>query len=330
MKPKRFNFDPANVDPDGLADGVVSSQADVLITGALINGADLDGLAAANSSAGTTVILDGDLTANGIYVDSTGHARYIYILDEGTDDQSGATYTITGTDANNSVLVESLIGPVADAYVLSVNRFKTITEITIASPVATSTVDIGVNGVYISVDGLAHRLDFIDTGADVQTGATYTIVGSDADSREQTESRAGPGSGATVESTKYFLTVTSVTISSPVATSTIDIGTVDEIATKTIPLDFYRQAAPLVSLNVTGTISIDIQLTNDDPWDPDTFADQNSYLWIDDDSLAAVTANAHGTLSDWPVRSIRFITNSYTSGAEFQATLTQSFANSAL
>lgn len=227
MRPKRFDIDPANVDPDGLGDG--------------------------NSSAGTTYTLDGALT-------------------------SGGTFT--------------------------------------------------------SADGLAHRLDIIDAGTDDQSGATYTIIGTDADGRAQTEAVTGPAADATVESTKYFLTVTSITIASPAATSTADIGTVDEIATNTIPLDWYREFAPLVGFSVTGTISMDLQLTADNPFFLGNtniaaafqMADQEAMTWIDDDTLAAVTADGHSAISDWPVKAMRFISNSYTDTAEVQATLTVPFA----
>ena len=68
-----------------------------------------------------------------------------------------------------------------------------------------------------------------------------------------------------LRSTKYFLTVTSgVTQADTI--DTFDIGWVDEFASPTIPLDSYRETAPLVSLDVTGTISVDVQLTSDNPF----------------------------------------------------------------
>jgi len=46
--------------------------------------------------------------------------------------------------------------------------------------------------------------------------------------------------------------------------------------------------------------------------------------WVDDDNLAAVTADGHGAISDWPVKAIRLIANSYTDTAEVQIEVTQS------
>lgn len=179
-----------------------------------------------------------------------------------------------------------------------------------------------------SGDSLAHQVSIKNDSATDHSGKTVTLVGTDADGHAQTEVVTGPGASATVESSKYFLTLTSATPSATIGSDTFDIGWVDEIATKTIPLDYVQAEAPLISINVTGTISIDVQLTANDPQRfGDTsskvatalqIADQEAALWIDDDNLAALTADAHGEISDWPVRALRLITNSYTDGAEAQ------------
>lgn len=224
MRPIRLDFDMATVDPDGLADG--------------------------NSSAGATLTLDGTLT-------------------------SGGTFT--------------------------------------------------------SADGLAHRLSITDLGADDQTGATYTITGTDSDDHPLVGTRAGPGASATVETTDYFKTVTSVAIASPAAGSTVDMGTVDEIASQTIAVNSYKDTAPLVSFDITGTINVDVELSNDNPFDLTRtigidaafqITNQNDMLWINDDSLAGLTADAHGSVSDWPVKALRIIVNSYSAGAEVQVEIT--------
>ena len=322
MRAKTITLDPANVDTDGISDGVSTAVAGVVITGALTSGADLDGIADGNSSAGASVTIDGVLAGDGFYQDNTGYARHIYIEDKGADDQSGATYTITGLDATGNHLAEAIAGPAASSSVITTGRFSRVNSITIASPAAGSTVDIGVNGIFISADGLGRQLNIIDTATVDQSGATFTIVGTDADGYAQTEAVTGPASGATVESTKYFLTVTSITIASPAALATADIGTVDEVSTKTYVLDHYRETAPSVGIDVTGTINIDVQLTTTKV--QERTSDQNSFNWIDDDNLAAVTADGHGQISDWPMKAMRFITNSYTNTAEATIELTQS------
>jgi len=179
-------------------------------------------------------------------------------------------------------------------------------------------------------DNLAHQL-VVTTAGDEPGGnaPTLTITGTDADGKAQTDTVTLPNA-TTVETTKYFLTVTSATASAATI-DTFDIGWVDEFASKTIPVDGYRDIAPFVGLDVTGTISLDVQLTNDNPFligktvgidTANQIADQSAMLWIDDDNLATVTSDVHGAISDWPVRAIRLIANSYTNGAEVQMTLT--------
>jgi len=228
MRPKRLDIDPAASDPDGLADG--------------------------NSSAGATLTLDGALT-------------------------SGGTFT--------------------------------------------------------SADGLARRISIIDLGADDQSGATFTFTGTDADGRTQTEAITGPGVSATVTSTKYFKTIEALpTIGSPVAGATVDVGTVDEFATQTIPIDTYSPTPATVQFDITGTIDLDVEVSLENPYkrlwgeaaenaSPFTTADQEDLAWVVDANLAGETANVVDSLGSAGIRAIRITSNSFTDGAEVQVFITQ-------
>lgn len=119
MRPTKLDIDPAN--------------------------ADADGLAAANDSSGASLALDGILTSGGAYTAADDLGHHIDITDTSTKDQSGATFTVTGTNANDEALVESLLGPTSGATVTTTGYFKTITSIAIASAVAASTVNVGTN-----------------------------------------------------------------------------------------------------------------------------------------------------------------------------------------
>lgn len=320
MRPYLQDIDLAAVDPDGLADGVSAVVAQILLTGNLTSGADLDGLADGNSSAGTSVTLDGTLTSGDFYVDATGIPRHIYIEDLGGNNQTGATYTIFGSDFRGAELVEAIAGPAASGFVITTGRFAMVTSIAIASPAAGSTVDIGVNGVFISADGFAHRLDIIDTGNDNQTTATYTITGTDSDGIDEIEDIAGPAGNATIETTKYFLTVTSITIASPVATSVIDVGTVDEATSKTVPLNYRHTEAATFSIDVTGTINYTVQETLAQIHTlSNPLADSS---WFNLSALASKTADllAVGTVH---TTAGRLVVNSYSTGAELQFTTMQ-------
>lgn len=182
-------------------------------------------------------------------------------------------------------------------------------------------------GTFTSLDGLAHRLDIIDVSTVDQSGATFTVTGTDADGKAQTEAITGPGSGATVESTKYFLTVSSVTIASPAEACTVDMGTVDEVASKTLVLDCYDPEPAVVQVDVTGTINYDVQVTLQDPFNaaaaPFTLSDQEDLAWFNDANFGAKTADLLDNLADPGVRAMRVVTNSYTDTAELQVYVVQ-------
>jgi hypothetical protein len=168
-------------------------------------------------------------------------------------------------------------------------------------------------GSFTSADGLAHRLSIIDTGADVQTGATYTFTGLDANGHDLVYSRAGPGSGATVETTAYFLSVTEIAIASPVAGSTVDIGTVDEVEAKAVVVNWRSDHGATVAIaGSVGTYVADIEETFDN-----LFRIQpQAANWID--KHADKSADAAFTMTPQAV-GVRLHLDSYTTGAEFQA-----------
>ena len=187
---------------------------------------------------------------------------------------------------------------------------------------ATLTLDgtLTSGGTFTSADGLAHRLDIIDLGADVQTGATYTITGTDGDGVAQTEDIAGPGASATIETVKYFLTDSSVAIASPVAGSTVDMGTVDEVMSQTLPVNYRHVNAATPHVNVTGTMHYTVLETVDSIHE---LAAPSTATWTALSALSAKTADllAVGTVG---VSACHLVVNSYTDSAEIQFTAFQS------
>lgn len=167
-------------------------------------------------------------------------------------------------------------------------------------------------GVYTSSDGGARQLSF--TSASDESGDTYTVTGTDADGKAQTETVTGPNA-TTVESAKYFLTVTQIATSGA-ATGALTVGVVDELASATYRLDSLASAPALGQLDVTGTIDVTVQVSLADP--TDTFADQNAIPWISSTNLAGKTADAIGAL-DHGATMARVLVNSFSSGAEVQA-----------
>lgn len=191
-----------------------------------------------------------------------------------------------------------------------------------SSAVTTVTLDgaLASGGNFTSADGFAHRLNITDAGADDQSTATYTVTGTDADGLDITESLTGPASGATVETVNYFLTVEGpIAIASPVATSLVDIGTVDEVATQTLPLNYRYTEPATYAVNVTGTISYTVQQTLDQVH---TLTNPGSAAWFDIAALATKTADLMDIGTNHATAT-RLVVNSYSTGAELQFTTMQ-------
>ena len=174
-----------------------------------------------------------------------------------------------------------------------------------------------------SGDSLAHQVSILNDTANDHSAKTAILTGTDADGRAQTETINLPGVSATVESTKYFLTLTSVVPSATIGADTMDIGWVDEFVTQTIPLNHYANNAASVQVTVTGTINFYVEDTLENPFDS-SLADQSALDWLNDANFIAKTASLAANLAMTGVRAIRIVVNSYTDTAELQVYITQS------
>lgn len=182
-----------------------------------------------------------------------------------------------------------------------------------------------------SGDSLAHQVSIRNDSATDHTGKTIALVGTDADGRAQTEDVTGPDNAATVESSKYWLTLTSATPSATIGADTFDIGWVDEFASKMLVLDHYANMPASAQIEVTGTINFDIETTLQNPLEAQTGAlaitDQSDFAWLNDGNFTAQTASSSSALASSGIRAMRFVVNSYTNGAELQAWVTQPRGN---
>ena len=176
---------------------------------------------------------------------------------------------------------------------------------------------------------LAHQVSIRNDSITDYSGQTFTLTGTDADGRTQTEAVTGPVGSATVESAKYFKTLTTISASGAgIGADTFDVGWVDEIASQTIPLDFYALNPPTIQVDVTGTLNYDIEYTLQDVFKigqaaPFDFADQEALTWVNDANWTARTTDLTDDLAITGIRAIRIVINSYTDTAELQFWMTQ-------
>lgn len=176
-----------------------------------------------------------------------------------------------------------------------------------------------------SGDSLAHQVSVRNDTANDHSGKTLTLVGTDANGNPQTEVITGPGVSATVESTKYFLTLISVTPSATIGADTFDIGWVDEVASRTVALNHSEHVPSNFWLDITGTINVDVQFTQTDVLSVPTYPDQEAHLWVAGDAaLTAETADSTAVIVvPAGFAGFRVKVNSYTDTAELQLHVTQ-------
>lgn len=175
------------------------------------------------------------------------------------------------------------------------------------------------SGVWTADDGLPHLILITDTGTDDQRTATFTFTGTDQNNQALTEAIAGPNSGATAATTKYFKTVTSITITSGVATATAKVGTqaANGAAALYTMLNRYTTVGARVVCDINGTINFTVQ---------ECFEDIRGGVapnWIAITALATKTADTVGQASSGAT-AIRVVVNSYSSGADVTARVVQS------
>jgi hypothetical protein len=157
-------------------------------------------------------------------------------------------------------------------------------------------------------DGLAHQVTIRNDSATDHSAKTAILTGTDAQGNALTETVSLPAGTATVTSTKYFKTLTSVVPSATIDADTMDIGWTAAAQSPLVVLD-HKQGPFNVGFAVVvgGTINYDVQHTYDKPNGDDYPTAFNH------SSVAAKTANADGTYTS-PVRGLRVDVNSHTSG----------------
>jgi hypothetical protein len=103
-------------------------------------------------------------------------------------------------------------------------------------------------------DGLAHYVTLTSPAQATLAGINFTIVGTDPDGHDISDTIAGPASASTVTSTKFFKTVTTIQPSATMGALTLAVGIAVTAITPTIALTNSAAAAGM-TVAVTGTIN---------------------------------------------------------------------------
>lgn len=164
---------------------------------------------------------------------------------------------------------------------------------------------VGVGGVIIGI-----------ASAGNDSGRTFTVTGTNEMGHDVTETITGPNA-TTVQSSTYFKTITAITVDDDTA-GAITVGTVDEVASVVVPMNWRAYNFKVgFSVDVTGTVDYTLQHTLVDVFDTTL-----THKWFNHDVTANQTTDQDGNYVI-PVRAIRLVTNSYSSGAEIALNLVQ-------
>jgi hypothetical protein len=177
-----------------------------------------------------------------------------------------------------------------------------------------------------SGDNLAHQVSIKNDSGTNHAGKTITLVGTDANGIPITEAVTGPGPAATVESSYYFLTLTSATPSATIGADTFDIGWVDEVVTATVPLN-WRGDVP-ATYAISGSSGVFVAIIEESFQDirDGTANSDISFAphWIAELSTPAPQATADvATEGLHNATAGRIRLESYSSGAELQFMVSQ-------
>lgn len=156
----------------------------------------------------------------------------------------------------------------------------------------------------------------IDSAGDVST-VVFTVTGKDQDGIATTETITGVTTTA-VESVTYWSQITQIS-TDIAAGSNVFVGPVDEVITKTIPLNYRAGDGATFAVDVTGTIDYTVNETLDKIHELSSPADAS---WFALSALSAKTADlmAEGTNH---ATACQLVINSYTDTAEIAFTVMQ-------
>lgn len=212
---------------------------------------------------------------------------YVYITSAG--DNSGITFTVTGTDANGNFYSEVLAGTNTLIRV-SVNRFTSVTSVT-ASGASATNVSIGTFSRATFTGGTARQVTITPTGN--ESSNTFVVTGTDLNGNTFSETVAGlNGTASTTNS--YFYTVTSIRIANNAANAIV-AGMTATAASNWVRFDDFAPSNISIQCRVNKTVVSDaatytVQSTLDDPNDPFSPVSEGAMTWVSSSDPAVVGA----------------------------------------
>lgn len=300
MRPKQITLSPTALDRNGIsaAQTLAAGDLEFLLAGALSAGLDRNGIAEAQTPAAA-----GALTLNGALGVSFPDGTRVSVY--GAADESGKSFTVTGTDFFGNKISETITGPNATT-VFGATVFYAITSVE-ASAATTGDVEVGVQG---SASFTTPQHVTLYAAAD-ESGKTFTVVGENRNGDAQTETITGPNAG-TVAGVKNWSKVTKVT-GSAATTGGVEVGVDGTCESSWLKLDRHREGVSVgIGGDMTGTLTWTVQQTYENFHEEES--EESEVKAFNHATLAGETTDQNGSLTE-PAFAIRFAITAFTSGS---------------
>ena len=168
-------------------------------------------------------------------------------------------------------------------------------------------------------DGLAHYVTLTSPVQATLAGINFTIVGTDPDGHDISETIAGPASASTVTSTKFFKTITTIQPSATMGVLTLAVGIAVTAISPTIALTNSPATAGM-TVAVTGTINYTVYETFSN-----VYVHNANSVSTPITALTSKSANTSGSTTV-SATGVLLLVNSVTAGGTFTIWLNQNSA----
>lgn len=261
------------------------------------------GTVAATQAPGSgAILINGTRAKSGIaYLNGPG--QYVYITSSGDD--HAITFTVVGYVGIAQIVVAEVLQGTNAQSVASTNKFTSILSISQSGAVA---ANITVGSFTAATLDTTRKVLFTTTANESANSAT--ITGTDWAGTPISET-VTLVNNSTVASALSYLTVGKVTIANAAA-GNISVGTNGVAYSQWVRLDTWAPGPVFAQFIVTGTVSYDIQTSNDDPNIPGATITPGTMIW--DSSITGIIGATAGSSINLPASPlfIRILLNSGT------------------
>tara|TARA_R110000822_G_scaffold22191_3_gene69878 strand:- start:23 stop:967 length:945 start_codon:yes stop_codon:yes gene_type:complete len=206
---------------------------------------------------------------------------FVYVTSAAND--TAFTFTITGLDVNGKPQSEVVTGGNIKA-VVTTRQFTVVSNVAVSGNAGS--VQVGSFSGAAFTGATTRQVTITSAGNDSVN--TFVVTGTGPNNEVISESITGPNT-ATVTTTAYFRTVTSVTISGN-AVAAITVGMTNTASSRWVRFDDFAPSNISLQCSVSGSATYTVQSTLDDPNDPFNPVLPGAVTWVSTSDTNVVAA----------------------------------------